>query len=179
MRAESSSKSTSSGETRKFGNYCFTLSGVRHTFPRPFPKRPGLLFFPRKSKILPTSPGREDARQGEKREISKCSGIIKVYRFTVGRLSYANLAGGHPLGLFLQISPVNVCPREMANRLGKRECECALSFTTRLLYQVNGKFNIRYTIAQFPIQYCAINYGAHFVTSSFPSIFIRVENQQQ
>src|SRR5436190_24161229 len=33
----------------------------------------------------------------EKREISKCPSIIKVYRFA-GRLSYANFAGGHPLG---------------------------------------------------------------------------------
>lgn len=120
VKVESSSKLTSSGEARKFGNYCFTLRAFA-TFPRFFFERPSLLFFPRKSKILPTSPGWKDSRQGKKREISKCSGIIKVYRFTAGRFSYANLAGGYPLGLFLQIF-MAVCPREMADWLGKREC---------------------------------------------------------
>lgn len=41
--------------------------------------------------------------EGTSRKISKCPGIIKVYRFTGERFSYANVAAGHPLGLFLQI----------------------------------------------------------------------------
>lgn len=39
--------------------------------------------------------------EGTSRKISKCPGIIKVYRFTGERFSYANVAAGHPLGLFL------------------------------------------------------------------------------
>lgn len=45
---------------------------------------------------------RVPSREGDaKRKISKCPGIIKVYRFTGERFSYANVAAGHPLGLFL------------------------------------------------------------------------------
>lgn len=40
-----------------------------------------------------------------------------------------------------------VCPREMPNWLGKREC--ARYHLRRLFYRINGKFNIRYTIAPF------------------------------
>lgn len=88
---------------RKNLAYCFTLRPFT-TFlrPRPFSERLAGSVFPWKSKILPTSPGRENAG-GKTGEISKCSSIIKVYRFTARCFSYANLAGGHLLGLFLQI----------------------------------------------------------------------------
>lgn len=159
---------TPSGEARKFGNYCFTLRAFATLLsPDLPPSDRAFFFFPRKSKILPTSPGREDARQGEKREISKCSGIIKVYRFTAGRFSYANLAGGHPLGLFLQISPA-ACVREK----WQTSWENALSFTTTLL---SNKWKVQYMLHNCTVsmQCCAINYTAHFAT--FPRIFIYFE----
>lgn len=159
----------------KIRQLLFHAPGVRHAaFPRPFFKRPGLLFFPRKSKILPTSPGREDARQGEKREISKCSGIIKVYRFTAGRFSYANLAGGHPLGLFLQIF-MAVCVREKWQTGWENANARVISFTMTLL---SNKWKAQYTLHNCTVsmQCCVINYSAHFATSSFRRIFIYVGN---
>jgi len=83
--------------------YCFTLRAFATPLRLPRRERPAS-FFPPEVENIVDFPGEGRCRRGDAGEISKCSGIIKVYRFTSGRFSYANLAGGHPLGLFLRIS---------------------------------------------------------------------------
>lgn len=133
---------------RENAAYCFTLRALtaiiahrRRLFaPSSFPPA-GSPFFPgsRKYCRLP----RGENADGAAREISKCSSIIKVYRFTDGRLSYANLAGGHPLGLFLQISRAVSMGNGPAGPLEVGKCECTLSLLLRLHRWASGEFGAR------------------------------------
>lgn len=163
VRVESSWKLTSSGEARKFGNYCFTLRAFS-PFPRPFPDRPSLLFFPRKSKILPTSPGREDARDrgggrgreaGDKQVLGHNKGV-SIH----GRELFICKPRGWPSVWIISSDFPGLCVSARNGRLAEKTRAIVYD---GLFYRINGKFNIHN---------CNKLQHTRFVTSTPQRIFI-------
>lgn len=127
---------------RENSAYCFTLRALRHAaapsgFPWPVPF---FLAGSRKYRRLP--PGREDAG-GAVREISKCLSIIKVYRFTAGRFSYANLAGRPSVRIISLDFPGHICAKWLTEKkLGRRQTRDASFRDDSFTRRVNGNCRI-------------------------------------